>query len=103
MRIERDVLQNELTKRQEQLKLERQMLREKFEIEKQMLNKAWQEKLAMVFSTPPENLEKHLSEKTLINATADAMVFMSIDVDSYSIYHICINTFIVLSDFYPLY
>lgn len=75
LRHERDVLQNELMKRQQQLKLERHLLREKFEIEKQMLVKTWQEKVAAASQSAPNKSENHQpSEKTFIAATADAMV-----------------------------
>lgn len=75
LRHERDLLQNELIKRQQQLKLERHLLREKFEVEKQMLIKTWQEKVAAAASqTLTDKGENQPPEKALITATADAMV-----------------------------
>lgn len=73
LRHERDVLQNELIKRQQQLKMERHLLREKFEVEKQMLIKTWQEKVA-ASQTLTDKAENQPPEKALITATADAMV-----------------------------
>lgn len=74
LRHERDVLQNEVMKRQQQLKLERHLLREKFEVEKKMLIKSWQEKVAAASLTAADKSENQQSERTLITATADAMV-----------------------------
>lgn len=81
LRHERDVLQNEVMKRQQQLKLERHLLREKFEVEKKMLIKSWQEKvtaasLTAASLTAADKSETQQSERTLITATADAMVYI---------------------------
>lgn len=72
LRNERDILQNELTRRQQQLKLERHLLREKFTIEKEMLIKTWQEKIASAATV--DKTESIQQDKSLITATADAMV-----------------------------
>lgn len=77
LRHERDILQNEVMKRQQQLKLERHLLREKFEVEKKMLIKSWQEKVTAASLTAADKSESQQSERTLITATADAMVFRS--------------------------
>lgn len=74
LRHERDVLQNELMKRQQQLKLERHLLREKFEVEKQMLAKTWQEKVTAASLAVSDKSESQPPDKALISATADAMV-----------------------------
>jgi hypothetical protein len=76
LRHERDVLQNEVMKRQQQLKLERHLLREKFEVEKKMLIKSWQEKVTAATLTAADKPETQQSERTLITATADAMVYI---------------------------
>lgn len=77
LRAEKDALQNELTRRQEQLKLERQLLREKFAVEKEMLIKSWQQKVAAASEVASSTLpETQQAEKSLITATADAMVTM---------------------------
>lgn len=76
LRHERDVLQNEVMKRQQQLKLERHLLREKFEVEKKMLIKSWQEKVTAASLTAADKSETQQSERTLITATADAMVYI---------------------------
>ena len=68
LRQERDTLQGELLRQQQQLKTERHLLREKFKIEKEMLIKSWQEKL----SSASEKAE-HNQSNSLISATADAM------------------------------
>lgn len=71
LRQERDMLQEELAKRQQQLKVERHLLREKFNVEKDMLVKVWQDKVAAA-----NNAQKPLNETNpIFNATADAMVF----------------------------
>ena len=74
LRHERDVLQNELMKRQQQLKLERHLLREKFEVEKQMLVKNWQEKVTAASLAVSDKSENQPPDKALISVTADAMV-----------------------------
>lgn len=72
LRHERDMLQEELIKRQQQLKVERHLLREKFAVEKDMLVKIWQEKLAAATSA-----QKPVAEPNpIINVTADAMVYI---------------------------
>lgn len=73
LRKERDDLQRELMNRQEQLKIERNLLREKFEVEKEMLIKKWQEKVAVSLSASNKSTMQS-TDKTLITATADAMV-----------------------------
>lgn len=74
LRHERDVLQNELMKRQQQLKVERHLLREKFEVEKKNLVKTWQEKVSAASLVAADKSESQQPEKSLITATADAMV-----------------------------
>ena len=74
LRNERDILQNELMRRQQQLKLERHLLREKFAIEKEMLIKTWQEKVTAASAAALERAESQQQDKSLITATADAMV-----------------------------
>ncbi|KAI9557077.1 hypothetical protein GHT06_016875 [Daphnia sinensis] len=73
LRHERDILQNELMKRQQQLKMERHLLREKFEVEKKNLIKTWQEKVAAASLVAADKSESQQPEKSLITATADAM------------------------------
>lgn len=73
LRHERDVLQNELMKRQQQLKVERHLLREKFEVEKKNLVKTWQEKVSAASLVAADKSESQQPEKSLITATADAM------------------------------
>lgn len=79
LRRERDVLQSELMKRQQQLKLERHLMREKCEIEKEMLIKSWQEKVsaASLNAAASEKSASQPTGKSIINATADAMVCTS--------------------------
>jgi len=82
LRHERDVLQNELMRRQQQLKLERHLLREKFAIEKEILIKEWQAKVNSASETAVANKSdsqqtSQPSGKTLISATAEAMVNFS--------------------------
>lgn len=72
LRHERDVLQDELIKRQQQLKVERHLLREKFAVEKEMLIKVWQDKLAA--ATSAQKTSNEPQPNSIINATADAMV-----------------------------
>lgn len=79
LRHERDVLQNELMKRQQQLKLERHLLREKFEVEKQMLVKNWQEKVTAASLAVSDKSENQPPDKALISVTADAMVLNDAD------------------------
>lgn len=74
LRHERDVLQSELMKRQQQLKVERHLLREKFEIEKKNLIKSWQEKVVAASLVAADKSESQQPERSLITATADAMV-----------------------------
>lgn len=75
LRKERDALQNELINRQEQLRVERQILREKFEVEKQMLIKKWQEKVSSSLSASNKSGSQS-TDNALLSATADAMVVL---------------------------
>ena len=93
LRHERDVLQNELMRRQQQLKLERHLLREKFAIEKEMLVKSWQDKLTAAKGTSESKQDNHqqasqlttTTGKSLISATAEAMVQYNLFNQSYLI------------------
>ena len=83
LRHERDVLQNELMRREQQLKLERHLLREKFAIEKEMLIKSWQDKQTAALeavtidkSDSQQQSSQPAAGKSLISATAEAMVHL---------------------------
>ena len=65
LRHERDQLQNDAIKRQQQIKLERHLLLEKFKIEKEMLNKGWEDKVAAL----NEKLESIQKNDELVMAT----------------------------------
>ena len=105
LRHERDVLQNELMRRQQQLKLERHLLREKFAIEKEILIKEWQAKVTSASEANKSDGQQasQPSGKTLISATAEAMVnlcFMSLlFIESaptlFKKYNYVINTFLL--------
>lgn len=74
LRNERDVLQQELMRRKQQLKLERHLLGEKFAIEKEVLIKTWKEKVASASVAAAHQSGSNLQDKSLVTATADAMV-----------------------------